>query len=179
MGYVHTGAGNDGTVDPSVLAVTGNDAIVDRVLLELRDAATPANIVASRSVLLQRDGDVVELDGSSPLTVLLPPGNYHVAVRHRNHLGTMTASAVALEALWAGDVTFDHTVIYTGTANDRDVILLAIGGVVPTNSVSGYRSEDVNLDGIVRYTGTGNDRDIILQNIGGVVPTNTRTEQLP
>ena len=210
LGYVHTGAGNDGTVDPSVLAVTGNDAIVDRVLLELRDAATPANIVASRSVLLQRDGDVVELDGSSPLTVLLPPGNYHVAVRHRNHLGTMTASAVALsetatvvdlttsattvygtdarvsitgvfpaEALWAGDVTFDHTVIYTGTANDRDVILLAIGGVVPTNSVSGYRSEDVNLDGIVRYTGTGNDRDIILQNIGGVVPTNTRTEQLP
>ncbi|MBK7619934.1 MAG: hypothetical protein IPJ10_16295 [Flavobacteriales bacterium] len=55
----------------------------------------------------------------------------------------------------------------------------AIGGVVPTHTVSAYAQEDVNLDGEVKYTGARNDRDIILQNIGGVVPTNTRTEQLP
>ena len=68
---------------------------------------------------------------------------------------------------------------YTGPGNDRDLILSKIGGVVPTNTVTGYFPEDVNLSGVVQYTGPGNDRDIILENIGGVVPTNTRIEQLP
>jgi hypothetical protein len=68
---------------------------------------------------------------------------------------------------------------YTGSGNDRDPILVRIGGIVPTNAVTGYHPEDINLDGSVRYTGSANDRDIILQNIGGVVPTNTRLEQLP
>ena len=64
-------------------------------------------------------------------------------------------------------------------AGFRDPILVAIGGTVPTNTITGYRLEDTNLDGIVKYTGASNDRDPILVNIGGVVPTNTRTEQLP
>ena len=55
----------------------------------------------------------------------------------------------------------------------------AIGGVLPTNVISGYLPGDVNLDGQVKYTGGSNDRDPILQNIGGTVPTNSRTEQLP
>ena len=68
---------------------------------------------------------------------------------------------------------------YTGTNNDRDAILTAVGGATPTATVTGYRMEDVNLDGVVRYTGVDNDRDIILQTIGGVVPTATRAEQMP
>jgi hypothetical protein len=81
--------------------------------------------------------------------------------------------------LYAGDANADGVVRYTGSANDRDLMLLAIGGTVPTATVSGYRSEDVTLDGVVRYTGAGNDRDIVLQNIGGTVPTAIRTAQLP
>jgi hypothetical protein len=69
--------------------------------------------------------------------------------------------------------------MYTGQANDRDPILGAIGGTVPTNTVTGYVPHDVNLDGVVRYTGATNDRDLILQVVGGVVPTNTRSQQLP
>lgn len=208
LGYVHTGTGNAGTVEPAVLAVTGSDAIVDWVLVELRDANTPATVVASRSALLQRDGDVVDVDGVSPLGFELPEDDHHVALRHRNHLGVMTAAPVALtvapvsidlssvathgtdarkniagafpiDALWAGDVSFDRSVVYTGAGNDRDLILQAIGGTVATNIVAGYRMADVNLDGIVKYAGSGNDRDIILQNIGGSVATNTKEEQLP
>ncbi len=81
--------------------------------------------------------------------------------------------------LWAGNVVRNTTLKYTGESNDRDPILTAIGGTVPTNTTSGYMVEDVNLDGLVKYTGNGNDRDPILSNIGGSVPTNTRTEQLP
>jgi hypothetical protein len=83
-------------------------------------------------------------------------------------------------ALWAGNVLRDGTLRYSGESNDRDPILQAIGGSVPTNtSALGYYPEDVNMDGVTRYTGTDNDRDPVLLNIGGSVPTNTRTEQLP
>jgi hypothetical protein len=82
-------------------------------------------------------------------------------------------------ALWAGDVNDDGVVKYTNTTNDRDPILVKIGGTVPTATTTGYWPEDVNLDGVVKYTGAANDRDPILANIGGVVPTNTRVQQLP
>ncbi|MFZ1331314.1 MAG: hypothetical protein WAR83_03965, partial [Flavobacteriales bacterium] len=75
---------------------------------------------------------------------------------------------------------FNGEVRYTGTNNDRDLILTAIGGTTPTNTVTNtYSPLDINMDGTIRYTGTNNDRDIILQAIGGVVPTATRIQQLP
>ncbi|MCB0813753.1 MAG: hemagglutinin protein, partial [Flavobacteriales bacterium] len=178
--------------------------------VELRDKNNNASVVSSRAALLQRDGDVVDLDGSSPVTMASGDDQYYVAVRHRNHLGVMTQNALALsgtatsvnftsagqatygsnarksvtgafpaQVLWAGNVVVDDQVKYTGTGNDRDLILQAIGGVVPTNTAAGYLGADVDLNGQVKYTGSDNDRDIILQNIGGVVPTNTRVEQLP
>ncbi len=209
IGYVHVGGGGE-TTTPAVLAVPGNNAIVDWVLMELRGTLAGNVISASRSALVQRDGDVVDMDGVSPVSFTIAPGSYHVAVRHRNHLGAMTSDMLALSTsaitvdftsastitygtdarkasagvipvlqLWAGDVTFDHIVKYTGQTNDRDPILLTIGGLVPTNTTIGYHVSDVNLDGTVKYTGTLNDRDPILLTIGGVVPTNVRMEQLP
>jgi hypothetical protein len=98
--------------------------------------------------------------------------------------GTDARKTVGAEmALWAGNTFKDTTppirLMYTGTDNDRDPILSAIGGVVPTNVALGYLITDVNMDGRAKYTGTANDRDPILGNIGGLVPTNTRPEQLP
>ncbi len=211
MGYVHTGSGNGGSLAPAVLAVSGNNAIVDWVLVELRSAANAATILASRSALVQRDGDVVDLDGTSPVSFAMAPDNYHVAMRHRNHLGCMTASSVALSAspvtvdltttatptfgtnarktsggaiavqmLWAGDVTFNGQVKYTGSGNDRDPVLTTVGSTTPNNTVLNiYSTRDVNMNGQVKYTGTGNDRDPILVNVGSTTPNNVRTQQLP
>jgi hypothetical protein len=81
--------------------------------------------------------------------------------------------------LWSGNVERNTDLKYVGELNDRDPILTAIGGAVPTNTVTGYRREDINLDGVVKYVGEANDRDPILQNIGGSIPTNVRLEQLP
>ncbi|HEV7349825.1 Ig-like domain-containing protein [Telluribacter sp.] len=84
-------------LDPVVLTITGKDAIVDWVFVELRNAADPTQVVKSQSALLQRDGDIVELDGESPLEVIAPTGTaYYITVRHRNHLGVMTAAALPL-----------------------------------------------------------------------------------
>jgi hypothetical protein len=192
---------------PSVFAVVGDDAIIDWVVVELRSALNPAAVLEARAGLVQRDGDIVAIDGTSPMTFLRPLAAFHVSVRHRNHLGVMsaltvlpTAGVVELDLslattavfgvdarkiiggralLWSGNVLPDDQVKYTGGNNDRDPILTLIGGTVPTNVATGYRREDVNLDGVVKYTGSNNDRDPVLSTVGGVVPTNVRSEQLP
>ncbi|MBK7943729.1 MAG: hypothetical protein IPJ87_17950 [Flavobacteriales bacterium] len=211
LGYAWPAGSGGSSTAALVLSVTGNDAVVDWVLVELRDPAQPEVVLAARSALLQRDGDIVDVDGTSALRFAVGEGGYQVAVLHRNHLGVMTASpatlgwtsagvdltsagvptfgtnarktvgtAPAFLVLWAGDVTFNSQVKYTGGGNDRDPILQAIGGTVPTATVTGqYRREDVNMNGQVKYTGSANDRDIILQNIGGTVPTATRNAQVP
>ncbi|HQZ42872.1 MAG TPA: hypothetical protein PK735_08295, partial [Flavobacteriales bacterium] len=206
LGYSHVNGGGE-TTTSAVLTASGTNAIVDWVVVELRSTGNPSTVLATRSALVQRDGDVVDVDGTSPVTFNMAAGNYHIAIRHRNHLGCMSANALALSptpttldlttpaattwgtnarknvsgtmVLWAGDCTGDGQVKYTGTGNDRDMILQAVGGVTPTATVAGYRVEDLNMDGLVMYTGTGNDRDRILENIGGTVPTNVVVEQLP
>jgi hypothetical protein len=81
--------GGGETVAPAVLQVTGPAAIVDWILLELRSKDNPATVLASRAALLRRDGLVVDVDGTSPVAVPLPVGDYYVAIQHRNHLGAM------------------------------------------------------------------------------------------
>lgn len=207
LGYGHTVGGGGEIIHPGVLDVSGAQAIVDWVLVELRDVVQPGLRMHSRSALLRRDGHIVDMDGISAVTFSATPGDYHVAIRHRNHLGVMSAQPVALssspaqidftsfgtltygtlatktvggqQVLWSGDVNFDGQVKYTGEDNDRDPVLLSVGGSVPTQIVAGYLNSDVDMDGTARYTGEGNDRDPILVTVGGSVPTNVRVEQLP
>ncbi|MAT52883.1 MAG: hypothetical protein CMN32_00270 [Saprospirales bacterium] len=135
------------TIDPSVLMVSGDNAIVDWVFIELRSPDDAHEVVSTRSALVQRDGDVVDTDGSSPVFFPnVPSGDYFVAVRHRNHLGmasnhpihlTPTVAVTDFEddnfeaygtnpainyggqrALWSGDLNADRKVIYQGPSND-------------------------------------------------------------
>lgn len=81
-------------INPSVTTITGGNAIVDWVLVELRDGTIGNTILASRAALVQRDGDVVDLDGTSVVEFSgITAGSYHVAIKHRNHLGVMTQTA--------------------------------------------------------------------------------------
>ncbi|MEZ4739664.1 MAG: delta-60 repeat domain-containing protein [Flavobacteriales bacterium] len=210
-GYVHVGGGGGETTTLQMLdPFPGMDehTAVDWVVLELRDGSQAGVIISTRSCILRRNGLITRPDGLELPVFDEAPGSYHIAVRHRNHLGfvtlipvdldqplppvvdfasgqTATAGTNALKTMgqrlvmWSGDAGSDGNLKYTGQFNDRDLILSRIGGSIPTNTVSGYFREDLNLDGIVRYAGANNDRDLILQNIGGVVPTNVRYDQLP
>ena len=107
-------------MNPSVTAVTGNDAIVDWVFVELRSATNGVTIIDSRAALLQRDGDIVDVNGVSPVIFSQAlPGNYYVAVRHRNHLGVMSMNALPLSSTIT-TVDFRNpatpTFTYTGTS---------------------------------------------------------------
>lgn len=209
LGFTQAGSGGGESLDPQLLATEGMNAIVDWVFVELRDPSTPTLIVATAGALLQRDGDIIAADGHPSLSFDVRDGTYLVAVRHRNHLGSMATGTVTLTkdtrayldlssvftttygtggrvqldadrwGLWCGDVKRDGKLKYTGLDNDRDPILVQIGGVLPTAVAHGYLSTDVNLDGLVKYTGANNDRDPILLNIGGLIPTAVRNQQLP
>lgn len=90
LGFMLTEA--SGPIASSVLQITGPNAIVDWVVLELRDKNDSTQIIASKAGLVQRDGDIVDLDGNSALTFTgIAQDDYFLAVRHRNHLGIMTS----------------------------------------------------------------------------------------
>lgn len=212
MGFTYSGNGWSDTLDPAVFSVTGADAVVDWVVVDMYpDPASSFDgnaVHYSRPALVQRDGDVTGLDGSWPLVLNMNQGKYVAAVRHRNHLGAIEKfgewyadSTLVVDftdwvtticfpgalhgdslfddnrQLWCGDVNFDHVLKYAGTGNDRDAILLTLGGVNPTNTLYGvYDNADVNMDGAIKYTGVNNDRDPILLNVGGVTPLATRSQ---
>ena len=71
--------------------------VSDWVLLELRDATTPATVITRRAAFIREDGRIVELDGVSELSFRnVVPGNYHLVIRHRNHLSIRTATTRTL-----------------------------------------------------------------------------------
>lgn len=203
LGYGFQGGGGEETTQ-EVLDVSGPNAIVDWVVVEFRSPSSMMQIEQSRAALLQSDGDIVDVDGVSPLPMQLN-GNLYVAVLHRNHLPIVTASPIAisqpvnmttaalfgvnpaktvngLHLLWPGDAYRDdqYEIKYTGENNDKDFVLQAVGGTNPNNIVSNvYSSADVNMDGKIKYTGTNNDRDPILQTVGGATPNNVVQAQLP
>ncbi|MBL8010364.1 MAG: hypothetical protein JNJ64_07130 [Flavobacteriales bacterium] len=167
LGYQYTGMPTNPAIQPSTLSITGNNAVVDWVVVELRADASPGTVVYSAPALLERDGDVVEVNGTSNwLYAPVPAGKYYVAVRHRNHLGVMTAGPI-----WLSGSSFVSTVL----VNFRSA-LLSVHGVEPRKTVGTVQClwpAEATGDGVVKYTGAGNDRDVVLNAIGGTTPTNT------
>lgn len=203
LGYTLENAG--AAVSAAVLNATGAQAVVDWVVLELRNNDAGNTVAARRAALVRANGEVVSTSGETQIAFNTSPVGKRLVIRHRNHLGVMTSAAItgsgqvvdftvattglygtnaqkvvgSYRGLWPGDVNSDGAVLYTGAANDRDRVLATIGGVVPTNLFNGYSRSDVNLDGVAKYAGDANDRDIVLEVIGGAVPTTVRAEQLP
>ena len=155
--------GTGHTTTAAVLAVTGDNAIVDWVKVEIRDAMDHTLILATTSALIQRDGDVVAMDGVStvPFTSILP-GNYFVAIKHRNHLGILTANAIALTLT---PPLYDFTLSLTSAFTDP--MYMNAPMVLMTGKYCMWGG-DVNGDAIVRYTGPSNDNTALLQGcLGG------------
>jgi hypothetical protein len=145
--------------DPSVFNIAGVDAIVDWIWVELRDANDNTSTVASRSALLQRDGDVVDIDGVSSLGFDVPEAAYFIVVNHRNHFGVMTSVPINLNTTLT-TVDFTDTSTETFGTNARATL---------SDGSRALWAGDVNGDGLVNFSGDVNSVlvDIIL------FPTNT------
>ncbi len=151
------------TLSTMLKETTGNNAVVDWALVDLRTSVN--TIVASRAVMLQRDGDLVDSQtGSTNLHFAnIKAGNYYISVRHRNHLGVMSASPVSLDnnaklinfaasstavrgeetralngkvaLMWAGDINGSNTLTANGPGND--VTSLLSGVITSTDNLQG------------------------------------------
>ncbi len=148
--FSHTA--NESTTQ-SVLNVSGVNAIVDWVVVELRSSVNSSVVVESKAGLLQRDGDIVDVNGIDPLSFVSPSGSYYVAVRHRNHLGVMTYSPQNIVSnstidfsstvlncygnfptkiddgkrlMWAGNSNADDELIFQGIGNDANAVFFDV-----------------------------------------------------
>jgi hypothetical protein len=138
--FTHVNNSTIASINQNILAVTGNDAIVDWVFLELRTGISGSTSVAyTKAALLQADGDIVDMDGVSPVKFVgATPGNYYVTIRHRNSLGFRTNSTIAL----------------SGTATNLDFTSSsALYGATPLYQVSSnlfvMNAGDSNADGSI------------------------------
>lgn len=143
---------DNATCNATVFNTTGNNAIVDWIWLELRAASDNQRLINARSALVQRDGDVVDFDGTSTVVMQAAPTDYFIVVKHRNHLGAMSSIALNLSdssttvidfsnssfstfgsnaqallntgdtALWAGDTNNDDSISFSGSNNDVNAI---------------------------------------------------------
>lgn len=170
LGMTHIGGGGE-TTTPAILNASGNDKIVDWVMVELRDKTTPTTVVATVSGLLKCDGNIVAADGTSALVFDAIADNYYVLIRHRNHIrfrsnavltfsGTtpthadFTNGSVAafsnglktvsgINAMYSGDANQDGSI----TASDYNLFWLP-----KTGQLLPYDVSDFNMDGFISAT---------------------------
>jgi Leucine-rich repeat (LRR) protein len=144
------------TCEPTVFDVTGNDAIVDWIWIELRDATDNTIVSYTQSALLQRDGDVVDVDGVSPLDFSTTEDTYYVAVHHRNHLGIMTLNAITFMEGSTTNVNFKDDNETFGSNPQTDFGLSGVFGMWCGNA---------NSDTVIQYSGTSPDTPNILSEV--------------
>ncbi len=165
----------------TVFNTIGNDAVVDWVWVELRDA-TDDSIIASQSALLQRDGDIVRVDGISPLRFNSPEDNYNVVINHRNHISIKSATVVSLSASLT-TIDFSNSAstvtggvnavidmgnsIYAMPSGDYDgngqIQTIDTSAVISVLGSSGYHKADMDMNGEIQTIDINN---IINKNVG-------------
>ncbi len=198
VGFTHSGSGGGERIVSGILGgATDNNSIVDWVYAEVRNSA--GAVISTRAVFIERDGDIVDEDGTGTKTSFInfagvpdDIANFHVSIRHRNHLGIRTPAVLDLSrtvalpynfssgvgqalgnvqanlgggvfGMYAGNTNGNSTLRYSGPANDEDELLSVIlGGNKAIVLGSVYSRGDLNMNGNVRYSGPGNDEDVLL-----------------
>jgi len=146
--FEHVGSGGGEVMDEALLNITGANAIVDWVFLELRDKENFDKIIATNASLIQRNGHIISPGGDSIILFKnVPSGDYFISISHRNHLSLSSQNTYTLgldnaplidftnvftpvngsnpgikidnkSAQWSGDVNGDKKIIYQGPNND-------------------------------------------------------------
>ncbi len=172
------------SVSSSIFEVSGENAITDWIYVDFTD--NNFQTIYSFPALVQRDGDIVGMDGlTHPFIEDVPKGKYNVILTHRNHLPvTYPLSVEGPTEILSHDFTKVDSyksfgfgqkemmpgkwVMYTGNGEQTNLELFDINGIDiilwhKTNGVfSIYNNYDYNLDADV----TGLDRILFNSNNG-------------
>lgn len=144
------------TCDANIFTITGANAIVDWVWIELRDKNDNTAVLHSQSALLQRNGTIISADGASVVSFEAPIDNYFVAIQHRNHLGIITSTAVMIDT---SSVNFSNASSQITFGNNAQTTFGMPSGIVA------MWSGNVNGDSVVQYSGISPDTPDILSTV--------------
>ena len=123
----------------------------------------------TRAALIQRDGDIVDVDGVSPVTFNgIADGNYILAVRHRNHLGLSIDQSSARALNETSSTAYTTNVIDLRTATDAQLFGTSNAYRLTTHpflaNVNLLWGGNANANNNTRFSGLNNDRDFLLIN---------------
>lgn len=167
-GFVHKGNGGQETTTQEILEVTGDDAIVDWVFIEVRDAGDASAVMATSAALLQRDGDIITASGDSVIIFTnLEEGDYYVCVRHHNHLGLMSESIEYFSTKEVPLANFGQVVFPVNGQNEA--------GHETNDGKRKMWAGDMNSDGKIIFQGPSND---IFQLFTLILSNNENTSHL-
>ncbi len=158
------------------------DDIVDWVYVELRSKNNISSVLHATSALLQRDGDIVGLDGTSTLQIASGIDDFFVCVAHRNHISIATDAVRSISTTSTTTIDFTNsTSIIRGNSNalnqvSTGIFAMIAGDALNNSSIettdvinavqvlgtSGYITNDIDLNGSVETT----DVTLILSLIG-------------
>ena len=167
-----------------------NPNIVDWALLEVRSDLADSTKLGEKAGFLLNDGNVVGVDGVSPIYFDLNPDNYYVVIKHRNHLSIINAASYSFSRESVGyDFTDAQSKaygseaiqeiapgifgMYAGDANSDGSLTgtdFNIFNPLFRSAASGYLSSDFNMDGSI----TGTDFNMFNPNF-----RNARSSQVP
>jgi hypothetical protein len=139
------------------------DNIVDWVFLELRNTTTPGNtVLQTRSALLQRDGDIVDIDGVSPVYFKnVDAASYTVFVKHRNHIGMAINPAVYTQAL----ALIPNTKLnFSAPAFASNLIGTAGPNFFNNGTINMMYAGNVNGNASLRWNAPSSDKDFLLSS---------------
>jgi uncharacterized repeat protein (TIGR03803 family) len=170
--FHNVGIGGSEATTSAILTTTGANAIVDWVFIEYRSQSNPAQVVGTRSALLQRDGDVVDIDGVSAVQTNLPPGNYYISIKHRNHLGVMSAAAISFASTGATVCNFTNgsALAYTFSGDKSNGVYgsMATAGTAKLLRAGNCNITSPTLAALISYNAsTKSDRHALLLGTSG------------
>jgi hypothetical protein len=161
--------GTESVANGFFVVTAGTTDITDWVLLELRDAITPASVVSRRAAFVREDGQIVDLDGVSPVSFRgVAAGNYHLVIRHRNHLNIRTSTVSLINGTLGGssatayDFTNAQNKAFQNGAVTTNTAMTAFGG-----GVFGMWGGNINGNINVRFSGLNNDFGALVGALGG------------
>ncbi|MDF1694811.1 MAG: Ig-like domain-containing protein [Saprospiraceae bacterium] len=143
-----------------VFGVEGDNAIVDWVHVEIRSKLDSVTVLGTRSGLVQRDGDVVDLDGISSLRFTgVNADSFYVVVKHRSHLGVMSQLVTSEDLIDFTDPTYPVFNFETSKGNGLDY-----SGLSQKNMGNGYSAlyaGDFDSNGKIKFTNPEDDQNVL------------------
>ena len=145
------------------LAPANDNAIVDWVLVQLHRTSDNA-VITQRAVLLQKDGDIVDTDGVSPVNLAgNASGSYFVSIKHRNHVGVRTAASLGLLKVTNTPYNFTTALAQALAPSSSSAMTNKYGTATTTSNFLMWAGNG-NTNGTLRYAGSQNDETVLLNN---------------